>query len=117
MADQLEGVDVVVGDHTDVQVSAVRPNGTLLVENRSKGVMFTRVRLVVDIESGELVYRTADHHRPWNIGVTPDPEIAATLEQLKSSWLRPWGESLGRRCNRSREPTPAAWRPGAPANR
>jgi 2',3'-cyclic-nucleotide 2'-phosphodiesterase (5'-nucleotidase family) len=82
VADQLEGVDVVVGDHSDVQVSAVRPNGTLLVENRSKGVMFTRVRLVVDVERGELVYRTADHHRPWNIGITPDPEMAAALEQL-----------------------------------
>jgi 2',3'-cyclic-nucleotide 2'-phosphodiesterase (5'-nucleotidase family) len=45
-------------------------------------VMFTRVRLVVDSESGELVYRTADHHRPWNIGVTPDPELDAMLEQL-----------------------------------
>jgi 2',3'-cyclic-nucleotide 2'-phosphodiesterase (5'-nucleotidase family) len=82
VADQLEGADLVIGDHTDVQVSAVRPNGTLLVENRSKGVMFSRVRLVVDTESGELVYRTADHHRPWNIGVTPDPDISATLEQL-----------------------------------
>jgi 2',3'-cyclic-nucleotide 2'-phosphodiesterase (5'-nucleotidase family) len=83
VADQLEGADLVIGDHTDVQVSAVRPNGTLLVENRSKGVMFSRVRLVVDTESGELVYRTADHHRPWNIGVTPDPAIAAALEQLQ----------------------------------
>ena len=82
VTDRLQGVDVVVGDHTDVQVSAVRPNGTLLVENRSKGVMFSRVRLVVDSESGELVYRTADHHRPWNIGVTPDPELEAMLEQL-----------------------------------
>ena len=72
VTDQLEGVDAVVGDHTDVQVSSPS-NGTglLLVENRSKGVMFTRVRLVVDVESGELVYRTADYHRPWNIGVTP----------------------------------------------
>ncbi len=82
VTDRLQGVDLVVGDHTDVQVSAVRPNGALLVENRSKGVMFTRVRLVVDNESGELVYRTADHHRPWNIGVTPDPELSAMLEQL-----------------------------------
>ena len=82
VTDRLRGVDVVVGDHTDVQVSAVRPNGALLVENRSKGVMFTRVRLVVDSESGELVYRTADHHRPWNIGVTPDLELDAMLEQL-----------------------------------
>jgi len=28
VTDQLQGVDVVIADHTDVQVSAVRPNGT-----------------------------------------------------------------------------------------
>jgi 2',3'-cyclic-nucleotide 2'-phosphodiesterase (5'-nucleotidase family) len=83
VANQLTGVDVVVGDHTDVQVSALLPNDVLLVENRSKGVMFTRVRMVVDAESGEVVYRTADHHRPWTIGITPDPEIAAALEALE----------------------------------
>jgi 2',3'-cyclic-nucleotide 2'-phosphodiesterase (5'-nucleotidase family) len=95
VTDQLEDVDVVVGDHTDVQVSAVRPNGTLLVENRSKGVMFTRVRLVVDAEHGELVYRTADYHRPWNIGVTPDPEMAATLEQLTADLAPTMGRVIG----------------------
>ncbi|MBW3633456.1 MAG: 5'-nucleotidase C-terminal domain-containing protein, partial [Chloroflexi bacterium] len=104
VTDQLQGVDVVVGDHTDVQVSAVRPNGALLVENRSKGVMFTRVRLVVDSESGELVYRTADHHRPWNIGVTPDPALDAMLEQL-SVELAP---SLSRVIGSAVQPIPRA---------
>jgi 2',3'-cyclic-nucleotide 2'-phosphodiesterase (5'-nucleotidase family) len=95
MTDQLAGVDLHVGDHTDVQVSALRPNGTLLVENRSKGVMFTRVRLVIDVESGELVYRTADHHRPWNIGVAPDPELAATLERLTGELAPILGRVIG----------------------
>jgi 2',3'-cyclic-nucleotide 2'-phosphodiesterase (5'-nucleotidase family)/predicted AlkP superfamily phosphohydrolase/phosphomutase len=104
VTDQLHGVDVVVGDHTDVQVSAVRPNGTLLVENRSKGVMFTRVRLVFDTELGELAYRTADHHRPWNIGVTPDPEMAAVLEQLEVD-LAP---TLGRVIGSAVQPIPRA---------
>jgi 2',3'-cyclic-nucleotide 2'-phosphodiesterase (5'-nucleotidase family) len=104
VTDQLQSVDVVVGDHTDVQVSAVRPNGTLLIENRSKGVMFTRVRLVVDTERGELVYRTADYHRPWNIGVDPDPEMAATLEQLTID-LAP---TLGRVIGSAVQPIPRA---------
>jgi 2',3'-cyclic-nucleotide 2'-phosphodiesterase (5'-nucleotidase family) len=104
VTDQLEGVDAVVGDHTDVQVSTARPNGILLVENRSKGVMFTRVRLVIDTERGDLVYRTADHHRPWNIGVTPDPEIAATLEQLAVD-LAP---TLGRVIGSAKQPIPRA---------
>ncbi|MBA3450238.1 MAG: 5'-nucleotidase C-terminal domain-containing protein, partial [Chloroflexia bacterium] len=95
MTEQLRGVDIVVGDHTDVQVSAVRPNGALLVENLSRGVMFTRVRLVVDRESGALVYRTADHHRPWNIGITPDPDLVATLEQLAVDLAPTLGRVIG----------------------
>lgn len=95
VASQLEDVDLVVGDHTDVQVSAVLPNGVMLVENRSKGVMFTRVRLVVDDETGELVYRTADHHRPWNIGMTPDAKIAASLDALEVELAPIFGEVIG----------------------
>jgi 2',3'-cyclic-nucleotide 2'-phosphodiesterase (5'-nucleotidase family) len=88
-------VDVVVGDHTDFQVSTVLANGILLVENRSKGVMFTRVRMVVDSESGELVYRTADHHRPWNVGVAPDPAIAESLDLLEAEMAPILGQVVG----------------------
>ena len=95
MADQLQGVDVVVADHTDVQVSTVRPNGILLVENRSKGVMFTRVRIVVDSESGDLVYRTADFHRPWVIGMTPDPAIVQRLDALRAELAPMLGQVIG----------------------
>ena len=44
-----------------------------MTENLSKGVRFTRVRLVLDTSAGGVVYKTADFHKPWNIGVTPDP--------------------------------------------
>ena len=118
VTDQLEGVDVVVGDHTDVQVSAVRPNGTLLVENRSKGVMFTRVRLVVDVETRRagLPHRRPppplEHRRHSRPG---DRRGAGAVGSRAGA--DPGARSSGRRCNRSREPTPAAWRPGVPANR
>ena len=101
LADQLDGVDVVIGDHTDVQVVALRPNGTLLVENRSKGVMFTRVRIVIDLDRGaggvvgEVVYKTADFHRPWVIGMIPDPEISAILEELDAGLEPILGEVIG----------------------
>jgi len=84
LADALTGVDVVMGDHTDFQVRASRPNGTLVVENRSKGIRFTRVRLIVDTSTKEVVYKTADFHKPWNIGVTPDPAIQARIDQLNA---------------------------------
>jgi 2',3'-cyclic-nucleotide 2'-phosphodiesterase (5'-nucleotidase family) len=94
VANQLEDVDAVVADHTDFQVSALLPNGVLLVENRSKGVMFTRVRVVVD-ESGEAVYRTADHHRPWTMGVAPDEGLSAAIDALEAELAPILGEVIG----------------------
>ena len=88
LADALAGVDVVIGDHTNFQVVSTRPNGVLVVENLSKGVRFTRVRLLVDTKTKEVVYKTADFHKPWNIGVTPDPAIQARINELNEE-LRP----------------------------
>jgi 2',3'-cyclic-nucleotide 2'-phosphodiesterase (5'-nucleotidase family) len=84
LADHVTGVDAVIGDHTDLQVVSTRSNGVLLTENRSKGIRFTRVRLTVDPSSGTVVYKTADFHTPWNIGVTPDPDIQARIDQLNA---------------------------------
>jgi 2',3'-cyclic-nucleotide 2'-phosphodiesterase (5'-nucleotidase family)/predicted AlkP superfamily phosphohydrolase/phosphomutase len=88
LADNVENVDAVIGDHTNFQVLSTRPNGVLLVENLSKGVRFTRVRLVVDTRTRSVVYKTADFHKPWDIGVTPDPAIQARIDQLNTQ-LRP----------------------------
>ena len=95
LADELSGVDAVLGDHTDFQVSSLRPNGTLVTENLSKGVMFTRLRLVVDTSLGEVVYKTADHHRPWTIGVTPDQAIQARLDALTTELQPILGTAIG----------------------
>ena len=88
LADSLEGVDAVVGDHTDIQVLATRPNGVLVTENRSKGIRFTRIRLLIDTSTKSVIYKTADFHKPWAIGVTPDPGIQAELDALIEE-LRP----------------------------
>ena len=53
-----------------------------MTENLSKGVRFTRIRVVINAETGRVVYKTADFHRPWNIGVTPDPEIKGLIDRL-----------------------------------
>jgi 2',3'-cyclic-nucleotide 2'-phosphodiesterase (5'-nucleotidase family) len=84
LADKVKGVDAVVGDHTDFQVISKRSNGVLVTENRSKGIRFTRVRLTIDPSTGTVVYKTADFHKPWDIGVTPDPEIQARIDQLNA---------------------------------
>jgi 2',3'-cyclic-nucleotide 2'-phosphodiesterase (5'-nucleotidase family)/predicted AlkP superfamily phosphohydrolase/phosphomutase len=82
LADGVHNVDAVIGDHTDQQVSTVRTNGVLVTENLSKGIRFTRVRLVVD--RGRVIYKTADFHKPWDVGVTPDPAIQARLDDLQA---------------------------------
>ena len=84
LADNVTGVDAVLGDHTDFQVLAMRPNGVLVTENLSKGIRFTRVRLVVDTITKKVKYKTADFHKPWNIGVTPDPVIQAEIDALNA---------------------------------
>jgi 2',3'-cyclic-nucleotide 2'-phosphodiesterase (5'-nucleotidase family) len=83
LADATPTLDAVLGDHTDQQILSFRPNGVLLTENRSKGLRFTRIRLVADQDSNEVVYKTADFHKPWNIGVTPEPAIQARLTELQ----------------------------------
>ncbi len=95
LADALTGVDAVIGDHTDFQVIAFRPNGTLVVENRSRGIRFTRVRLVLDASTKQVVYKTADFHRPWNISVTPDPAIQAKINDLNAQLVGPLGTVIG----------------------
>ena len=80
LADGVVGVDAVIGDHTDFQVVDVRSNGVLVTENRSKGIRFTRVRLVVD-ESSDVVYTTADFHKPWAMSVNRDPAIQAEIDE------------------------------------
>ena len=66
----------------------------LVTENRSKGIRFTRVRLVVDT-SGKVVYKTADFHKPWNIGVTPDPAIQAKIDELNAQLAPILGTVIG----------------------
>jgi len=83
LADKLTNVNALVGDHTDLQVLTKRSNGVLVVENRSKGLRFTRLRLVSNSVDGTL-YVTADFHKPWNLGVTPDPDIQAQLDALQN---------------------------------
>jgi 2',3'-cyclic-nucleotide 2'-phosphodiesterase (5'-nucleotidase family) len=95
LADQLTGVDAVIGDHTNFQVLTTRPNGTLVVENLSKGVRFTRVRLIVDSSTKAVLYKTADFHKPWTIGVTPDPAIQARIDDLNQQLLPILGTVIG----------------------
>jgi len=95
LADGAQKVDAVVGDHTNFQVMSTRENGVLVVENLSKGVRFTRLRLIVDSRRQKVVYMTADFHKPWNIGVTPDPAIQARIDELNAELAPILGTVIG----------------------
>ena len=75
----------MIGDHNDLQVISTRPNGVLVTENRGKGIRFTRVRIVVGSGKDGVVYKTADFHRPWTIGMTPNAAIQAKIDQLNAA--------------------------------
>ena len=95
LADGVTNVDAVIGDHTDLQVLDTRPNGVLVVENRSRAIRFTRVRLVLDSLTKRVVYKTADFHKPWTIGVTPDAAIQARIDELNAQLAPILGTVIG----------------------
>jgi 2',3'-cyclic-nucleotide 2'-phosphodiesterase (5'-nucleotidase family)/predicted AlkP superfamily phosphohydrolase/phosphomutase len=95
IADSVQKVHVMIGDHNDLQVVSTRPNGVLVTENRGKGIRFTRVRIVVGSGKEGVVYKTADFHRPWTIGVTPDPAIQAKIDQLNAQLAPILGTQIG----------------------
>jgi 2',3'-cyclic-nucleotide 2'-phosphodiesterase (5'-nucleotidase family) len=111
LADNVTNVDAVIGDHTDFQVLSHRPNGVLVAENRSKGIRFTRLRLVLDED--DLVYKTADFHKPWDIGVTPDAAIQAVIDDLNARL----GPILNRVIGNAATPIPRSDRCGNSAGR
>ncbi len=95
LADHVLNVDAVIGDHTDFQVVSTRSNGVLVTENRSKGIRITRLRLVMDSNTKKVVYKTADFHKPWDIGVTPDPQIQARIDELNAQLAPILGTVIG----------------------
>jgi 2',3'-cyclic-nucleotide 2'-phosphodiesterase (5'-nucleotidase family)/predicted AlkP superfamily phosphohydrolase/phosphomutase len=94
IADNVVKVDAVLGDHNDLQVNAVRSNGVLVTENRGKGIRFTRIRIVVD-DHRKVLYKTADFHKPWTIGVTPDPAIQARIDALNAQLAPIFNTQIG----------------------
>jgi 2',3'-cyclic-nucleotide 2'-phosphodiesterase (5'-nucleotidase family)/predicted AlkP superfamily phosphohydrolase/phosphomutase len=95
IADSVHKVDVVIGDHNDLQVDALRPNGVLVTENRGKGIRFTRIRLVIDADENDVVYKTADYHKPWTIGMTPNAAIQAKIDDLNAQLAPILGTQIG----------------------
>ena len=82
-AEKVGDFDVILGDHTNVQFSGVIKNA-LVVENRSKGVEYARIELTVDPHNGRVLDRSVAFVDAVSSAVTPDPEIVALLDPLRT---------------------------------
>jgi len=84
LAYDLVGVDAVLGGHTHGEYITYLDNGRLVTQAANAGTRFNRVRLTIDTSTKTVIYRTADFHKPWNIGVIPDPFIEAYINDLNA---------------------------------
>ncbi len=84
LANDLDGVDAVFGGHTHSEYIAHLPDGMLVTETPNAGFRFNRIRLTIDTSTKSVIYKTADFHKPWNIGVTPDAGIQAMINDLNT---------------------------------
>ncbi len=84
VANNLTGVDAVLGGHTHSEYITYLSNGILFTETPNAGLRFNRIRLTVDTSTKSVIYKTADFHKPWDIGVTPDPDIQALIDDLNA---------------------------------
>jgi 2',3'-cyclic-nucleotide 2'-phosphodiesterase (5'-nucleotidase family) len=86
LAPRLRGVDVLIGDHTHAQVDqpVVAADGKtmLVVQNLSRGVSFTEIKLQVDPVSG-VVAAAADFQLASTRGAEPDRDIQRYITSLR----------------------------------
>ncbi len=104
-ANAVSDVDVIVGDHTDVPFSGI-VNGALVVENRSKGLTYSKIAITVTPAAAASTRRLASTAAvdvdasativtPTNAGVTPDPAIQSLITELKADLTPVLGTVIG----------------------
>jgi 5'-nucleotidase len=82
-ANAVSGFDLIYGDHTDVQYSGTI-NGQLVVENRSKGVTYSRTLLTIDRLAAQVTGASNSFVSPVAASVTPDPAVVAMLAPYRT---------------------------------
>ncbi|MDQ3005339.1 MAG: 5'-nucleotidase C-terminal domain-containing protein [Chloroflexota bacterium] len=75
-------IDVIVGDHTDIQFSGTI-KGALVYENRSKGLTYAKANLTVDAANHKILSKSVAFVTPLASAVTPDPAIVALLQPYR----------------------------------
>jgi 2',3'-cyclic-nucleotide 2'-phosphodiesterase (5'-nucleotidase family) len=77
-------IDVIVGDHTDIQFEGVI-NGALVYENRSRGLTYARAELTLDASNHKIIHKDVEFVTPLASAVTPDPAVIALLQPYRDA--------------------------------
>lgn len=82
-ANAVDGFDLILGDHTNVQYKNVI-NGALVLENLSKGATYAKTNLRVDPGNGRLISATSEFVVPISSAVQPDPNVVDLLAPYRA---------------------------------
>jgi 5'-nucleotidase len=93
-ATNVDGFDIIFGDHTDVQFTGVI-NNALVVENRSKGLTYARTKLQVDPHNRRVVARSVEFVTPLSATVTPDPAVVTLLAPFRTQLAAVFDRVIG----------------------
>jgi 5'-nucleotidase len=93
-ANAVGGIDIIFGDHTDFLYEGII-NNALVVENRSKGVTYSRTKLSVDPRSGRITQRSVEFVTPVASAVTPDPAIVSMLAPYRTKLAAIFDTKIG----------------------
>ena len=96
-ANALQGFDLILGDHTDVQYEGVH-NGALVTENRSKGVTYSVTTINLEpqghkkfrVTGADAVFKT-----PVTSAVAPDQAIVDMLAPYRAQLSKVFDEKIG----------------------
>jgi 5'-nucleotidase len=92
-AENVGGFDVIFGDHTDVQYENVI-NNALVIENRSKGLTYSRTFLTVDRKNGRIIDRRNRFIVPLASGVPRDMAIENMLQPYRVELAEAFDEKI-----------------------
>jgi 5'-nucleotidase len=92
-AESVGGFDVIFGDHTDVQYENVI-NNALVIENRSKGLTYSRTFLTVDTKNGRIIDRRNRFIVPLAAGVPRDMAIENMLQPYRVELAQAFDEKI-----------------------
>lgn len=82
-AHDVEGFDLILGDHTNVQYKNTI-NGALVLENLSKGATYAKTTLHYDRRHGGIVTASSEFVVPVTSAVQPDPKVVELLAPYRA---------------------------------